>query len=100
MAMDGETLASGGEKVCQECGTTPVLGVHRSAAGHYVGTYCECGPYSRESGYYASREKAQQAFESGQYGRPTDFVPAPLEIYVATNEQDFARSRRRKRTEV
>ncbi len=80
MAMVGETLASGGAGVCADCGSVPRLGVYQSAAGHYVGTYCECGPYSRESGYYPEREDAQKAIHSGEFGRPTEFTPGPLEI--------------------
>lgn len=47
----------------------PKLDVYRSAAGFYVGTYCHCGPYTRESGYYPSHELAQAALQSGAYGR-------------------------------
>ena len=43
--------------------------IHRSAAGYYIGTYCGCGPYSRESGYYLTRELAQADLDSGAYGR-------------------------------
>jgi hypothetical protein len=87
MAFIGETLASGASSTCEDCGSVPELGVYRSAAGHYVGTYCDCGPYSRESGYYPSREDAQKALDSGEFGRPTEFVPAPLEVYVSTEDE-------------
>jgi hypothetical protein len=63
------------------------MGVYRSAAGHYVGTYCECGPYSRESGYYTSREDAQKALNSGEFGRPTELILAPLEMHVGIEEE-------------
>ena len=44
--------------------------VLRSAAGYYVGFFCpRCGPYSRESGYYASFDEAQEALDSGLYFR-------------------------------
>lgn len=43
--------------------------VHMSAAGYYIGTYCNCGPYSRESGYYRDFDEAQQALISGDFGR-------------------------------
>ncbi len=47
----------------------PRIDVYRSGAGYYVGTYCHCGPYSRESGYYPTREAAAVALHSGRYGR-------------------------------
>ena len=47
----------------------PKLDVYLSGAGYYIGTYCRCGPYTRESGYYRTRELAQAAFDSGAYGR-------------------------------
>lgn len=40
-----------------------------SFAGHYVGTECDCGPYSRESGYYKLREDAEKALETGLFNR-------------------------------
>lgn len=65
----GETIATGAPSTCTDCGVTPVLKVHMSAAGYYVGTYCDCGPYSRESGYYKTRKLAQAALDTGQFGR-------------------------------
>ena len=47
----------------------PKLDVYLSGAGYYIGTYCRCGPYTRESGYYRTCELAQAAFDSGAYGR-------------------------------
>ena len=47
----------------------PKLDVYRGGAGFYIGTYCQCGPYSCESGYHRTRELAQAAFDSGAYGR-------------------------------
>jgi hypothetical protein len=44
MAFIGETLAAGASGTCDDCGSVPELGVYRSAGGHYVGTYCDCGP--------------------------------------------------------
>ena len=57
--MQGETISSGGYATCPDCNITPKLDVYCSGAGYYIGTYCGCGPYSRESGYYATREEAQ-----------------------------------------
>ena len=69
--LEGETIASGAAKVCDECRVKPLdrLAVHRSGAGFYVGTMCDCGPYSRESGYYATRAKVEAALASGNYSR-------------------------------
>jgi hypothetical protein len=47
----------------------PTLAVHSSAAGFYIGTVCDCGPYTRESGYYRTRALAQADLDSGAYGR-------------------------------
>ena len=67
--LNGETIATGGSPCCPDCKKTLVLSVCRSAAGHYVGTWCDCGPYSRESGYYNSQEEAQAALDSGAFSR-------------------------------
>lgn len=32
-------------------------------------TRCCCGPYSRESGYYPSREFAEKDLKTGTFGR-------------------------------
>lgn len=73
MAMVGETIVTGAEPTCSDCGITPKLGVYRSGGGWYVGTFCNCGPYSRESGYYATQKQAQIALESGEFGRVYNF---------------------------
>lgn len=74
MTIPGETLATGASKTCPTCGVTVELEVHQSAAGFYVGTYCDCGPYSRESQYAPSREVAQAWLDNWEtasevYGR-------------------------------
>jgi len=61
----GETLLSGAPTRCDRCGLTPDLQIYESRAGFYIGTWCYCGPYSRESGYYPTREAAEQAFRAG-----------------------------------
>ena len=65
----GETIASGADPTCDECKLTVVLSVYRSNAGWYIGTYCNCGPYSRESGYYHTKEDAENALKNGGYER-------------------------------
>ena len=69
MALPGETLALGADPTCSDCGRTVTLDVHRSAAGYYVGTWCACGPYSRESGYYATEAEARAALDSDTFDR-------------------------------
>lgn len=67
--MNGETILTGAAPKCADCGTILVPQVCRSAAGYYVGTWCLCGPYSRESGYYPTREAAQADLDADTYGR-------------------------------
>ena len=67
--MPGETIASGASPTCRDCGVTPKLGVYQSPAGYYIGTFCDCGPYSRESEYYKTREAAEKAMKAGGFER-------------------------------
>lgn len=69
MTVPGETLATGAPNCCPDCGKDIVLTVCQSAAGYYVGAWCNCGPYCRESGYYRTKEEAQRALDSGEFGR-------------------------------
>jgi len=64
--LPGETIASGASPTCPECGVSVRMGIYHSPAGYYIGTYCNCGPYSRETGYYPTREKAQEVFDNLQ----------------------------------
>jgi hypothetical protein len=61
----GETILSDAPTTCPVCKTELTLRIHRSAAGYYIGTWCYCGPYSRESGYYREREDAEKALKEG-----------------------------------
>jgi hypothetical protein len=55
---------------CKFCGEFLPAQVLRSGAGWYIGTYCSnCGPYSRESGYYRTEADAESALEKGTFGR-------------------------------
>ncbi len=67
--MKPETIAGGAAPTCPDCNMTPKLQVCHSGGGYYVGTWCDCGPYSRESGYYKRREQAEVALASGDFGR-------------------------------
>ena len=67
--LPGETIASGAPSVCPDCAAQLQLGVLQSAAGFYIRTRCECGPYSRETGYFKSRDLASAALLGGHFGR-------------------------------
>lgn len=69
MVMRGETVDTGAPIKCDQCNTKAVLGVDKSAAGYYIGFRCNCGPYSRESGYFPTKAAAEKAFETGRFGR-------------------------------
>ena len=69
MTLPGE-CANEIQTVCMECGTTIDLQVLSSAAGYYIGFFCpECGPYSRESGYFRSRDEAETVLDLSDFGR-------------------------------
>lgn len=58
MAIKGELSGLSGT-TCS-CQRVLKLQVCQSAAGYYLGYICpECGPWSRETGYYMSREEAE-----------------------------------------
>jgi hypothetical protein len=62
MALPGELKGINGTKC--NCGTWLPLKVYSSAAGYYLGYFCNCcGPYSRESSYFPSREAAEKALK-------------------------------------
>jgi len=63
----GETISTGAPKTCPQCGVTPALKVCKSAAGYYIGAWCRCGPYSRESFYYPRKDLAEAALRSGHW---------------------------------
>lgn len=55
---------------CEDCGEVLVPKVCLSGAGYYIGTMCCCGPYSRESGYYRTREEAQADLDALNISKP------------------------------
>jgi len=58
------------QTACMECNTSLTIQVLSSAAGYYIGFFCpECGPYSRESGYFHSRGEAETVLDLGDFGR-------------------------------
>ena len=64
--LPGETIRSGAPATCPGCGMKLVDQILSSAAGYYVGTACNCGPYSRESGYYPTPEAVREAIRDGE----------------------------------
>lgn len=62
--MPGETILSGAPDTCRDCGIELKFEVLRSAGGYYIGTRCDCGPYSRESEYFTTRDEAQRALDA------------------------------------
>jgi hypothetical protein len=61
--LQGETILSGAPDTCSDCEIELKLEVCRSGAGYYLGTWCNCGPYSRESGYFGTEEEAEKALK-------------------------------------
>lgn len=72
--MEGETIGLGAPDTCSDCGVKLELRVLHSAAGYYLGTACHCGPYSRESCYYPSKEVAEYALRNGFQPRTTEYT--------------------------
>lgn len=69
MTAPGEIV---GEKTtrCYDCKEVLRIKVLRSAAGYYIGFFCDnCGPHSRESGYFQTRELAEAALVNDDYMR-------------------------------
>ena len=70
MVLPGETVATGAPMACLDCKKALKVRVCKSAAGYYVGFLCpDCGPHSRESGYYKTEKEAEEALYSGKYER-------------------------------
>jgi len=66
MAIAGETTGNHSLR-CEDCNVLMYNRVLCSWAGYYIGKACDCGPYSRESGYYSTDKEAQRAL--------LDYVP-------------------------
>ena len=69
MALPGEITGNrtGQFHKCS-CGEQLPLEVLRSNAGYYIGYFCpQCGPWSRESGYFRTREEAQTELENNTF---------------------------------
>jgi predicted RNA-binding Zn-ribbon protein involved in translation (DUF1610 family) len=69
MTLPGECV-NDTQTICTECGSELNIQVLSSAAGYYIGFLCpQCGPYSRESGYYSNYEDAEMALNGSFFGR-------------------------------
>ncbi len=68
MALEGEITWK--RQITCTCLKVLDIKVLRSPAGYYIGFFCsQCGPYSRESGYYPTEEIAEYALKTDNYGR-------------------------------
>lgn len=63
-----ETIGNGAPKVCPDCNVRLVPKVLFTCA-YYIGTWCDCGPYSRESEYFKTEAEAQKVLDGLIYGR-------------------------------
>jgi hypothetical protein len=72
MALEGELKGLEGT-TCSFCDRRLDLSVCRSGAGYYLGYFClNCGPYSRETGYWDTKEEAHQALAGRRSRRIRD----------------------------
>ena len=60
MTLLKETILTRAESICPDCKVVLKPKVLHSGAGYYIGTFCDCGPYSRESGYFRTRAEAEK----------------------------------------
>ena len=58
----GETILTGASDTSNVHGKL-AFKVLKSPAGYYVGTECNCGPYSRETHYIPTKEAAELCLE-------------------------------------
>lgn len=85
MALEGEL--SGTQGVTCSCGERLSFKVCKSAAGFYLGYFCNnCGPWSRESEYFSTFADADNFLKSLQEEgdtsklRNTDFIEGIFEV--------------------
>lgn len=58
--------------LARTCGKEYPMEILQSAAGFYLGTYSDSGPFTRESmQYWPTREKAKKAWDSGRWTQRT-----------------------------
>ena len=66
--LPGETILTGAPRKCDECGVTVEYKVCQSNEGFFVGTECNCGPYTRETGYFGEWHKAAEVLKHWRNG--------------------------------
>ncbi len=97
--LPGESILSGAPDTCSDCKKRLEPKVMRSPAGYYIGTSCDCGPYSRESDYFKDREAAEKALPLYRVAvaglievvpipqkRTTDYRPGGLTVEILDDD--------------
>lgn len=99
MALAGE-LKGLGTVTCSECLTELPLIVCTSAAGHYLGHTCpNCGPYSRETGYFSDYGEATKQLlialthKQCENIRDTNYHPGKMIAATPEAHEEIARLR-------
>lgn len=65
--LNGECIKSNTTE-CMDCHEQLEIQVCESAAGYYIGFFCpNCGPYSRESGYFKHKDAAEMTLMTGNW---------------------------------
>ena len=65
--MIGETVSTGAQTSCYDCGKELELKVCSSMAGYYLGYFCDRdGPHSRETEYFKNKKDAETALSMYQ----------------------------------
>ncbi len=71
MVLPLETISRGAPSTCEDCKEEFSLEVLKTCA-YYVGTQCGCGMYSRETGYFETRQEAEEALTKIKSGYEGD----------------------------
>lgn len=75
MTLPGETVGTEDEIRCSMCKVVLPLKVCSSNAGYYIGYSCiTCGPYSRETVYFADRPSAEAALKEMESGKGAQWL--------------------------
>jgi len=89
MVLPGETVGSAHGVTC-DCGKHLTLKVLSSAAGHYLGYFCpECGPFSRETGYFSSQKDAETEYMKWLAGVEPDTLRSSFSAMCSVSNTPF-----------